>query len=214
MLQCCSTLCAFAKTHRLTALTVFTRFVYVTYAAIAMSGYGNLEGLLGKLEVCPQSGGHKCASLSPVVNACLMSNIISIIVVLSYTGLDTWLRFRARAGCCKAPIAFTTGLKAGLNFCLMVTLMQSSASFLAVGLLVQSYNSWGDETPANESTIMVCGGLSCLGAALAVIEVMVVFWVALRKDKDTSPLIDPLRTDQSGPYSNTYTGAHPYAPNP
>ena len=208
----CGDCCAAIGRHRLTALVCFTRLVYIIYSAVAISGYSNLTDLLGNMHVCNVKDT-SCTSLSPVVNACLMSNTISIIIVLSYTALDAWLRFRDRAGCCKAPLAFTMGFKGGLNLCLMVTLMQSTASFFAVGLLVQQYQKWGNDVGSNDTTILVCGGLSCLGAVLAIVEAVTVWWVQLRT-KPSDPLLTGASSDANTPYTNTYTGAHPYAPNP
>lgn len=185
--------------HRFIALVFFTRLVYVIYAAVAISGYSNLTDLLGNMHVCNVKDT-SCTSLSPIINACLMTNTFSIIIVLSYTALDAWLRFRDRAGCCKAPLAFTMGFKGGLNLCLMVTLMQSTASFFAVGLLVQQYKKWGNDIGSNDTTILACGGLSCLGAVLAIVECGCVWWVQLRSKPG-----DPLLTaaSDSTPYTNT-----------
>ena len=179
-------------------LVVLTRAVYAVYCTLAVKGYGNISSLLGQMSVC-NTYGHDCTSLAPVVNACLMSNVISIIVLLAYSAVDLALRLRAQAGCCKAPVMLTEGFKSGLGFCLLVTLMQSTASYFAVGLLVKSYQQWGEDAGQNDALILATGSIACLVAVLAVVEAAVVA-IAQMRGGTTPALLSPLNTGAPNPY--------------
>ena len=64
----------------------------------------------------------------------------------------------------------------------------------------RQYKKWGNDIGSNDTTILVCGGLSCLGAVLAIVEAGTVWWVQLRSKSS-----DPLLTSgsDSTPYTNT-----------
>ena len=86
------------------AATICLRVIYVLFVLTAGWAYPGVHHLLGKIDVCdpeanfdPNSTSHNsatCTSLSPVINACLMSSVLSTFVIILHTVIDIVLRAR------------------------------------------------------------------------------------------------------------------------
>ena len=126
------------------AATIALRIIYLLFVLTACYGYPGVHSLLGKIQVCdPNEEGESCTTLAPVINACLMSTVLSTFVILLHTAIDIVLKAHGPMRyCCGDSVEYGKGFLAMLRICVLVVLMQSTASFYAVGMLVRAVDSF------------------------------------------------------------------------
>ena len=126
------------------AATIALRIFYLLFVLTACYGYPGVHDLLGKIQVCdPNEEGESCTSLAPVINACLMSTVLTTFVIILHTAVDIILKAHGPMRyCCGDSVEYGKGFLAMLRLCVLIVLMQSTVSFLAVGYLVRAVDAF------------------------------------------------------------------------
>ena len=133
------------------AATSSLRIFYLLFVLTACYGYPGVHDLLGKIQVCDPNANEEvesCTSLAPVINACLMSTTLTTFVIILHTAIDIILKAHGPMRyCCGDSVEYGKGFLAMLRLCVLIVLMQSAVSFLAVGYLVRAFDSFKVRQP-------------------------------------------------------------------
>lgn len=165
------------------------RLVYVLFFVVACFAFDRVSFLLGKVEVC--APGHlrnstvPCTDMSPVIQSCLMSSVLSFLVIVLHTAIELALRARGpmRYLCgetLEAGVPYGQGCPYGQGFlamlrlCIVFVLLQTTVSFLGVARIVRVIDGFNElSLDDNCSVIVAAGVLAALACTLTVLDAAV-----------------------------------------
>ena len=125
------------------------RLVYVLFFAVACFAFDRVSSLLGKVEVCglrnSTVSGPACTDMSPVIQGCLMSSVLSFLVIILHTAIELALRARGPMRyLCGETAEYGQGFLAMLRVCIVFVLLQTTVSFLGVAMIVRVIEPYGE----------------------------------------------------------------------
>lgn len=193
-------------------MTIALRAVYLFFIVLAGWAYPFVLSLLSQIRVCdPNLAANStdadrelaCTSLDPIVNACLMSSILSTLCIFLQMVVDCITSARGPMRyACGGSVEYGQGFLASLRMCVMITLLQSTASFLGVGILVRAVDpSRGPlRLHDNFSVVFAAGSFALISSILTMVDIGLRFAASRCKTENGHGLSTPLATE-SGPAS-------------
>lgn len=158
---------------------IFLRLVYVLFFAVACFAFDRVSSLLGQVEVCglrnSTLSGPPCTDMSPVIQGCLMSSVLSFLVVILHTAVELALRARGPLRhLCGETAEYGQGFLAMLRVCIVFVLLQTTVSFLGVAMIVRVIEPYGElSLDDNCSVVVAAGVLAALACTLTVLDAAV-----------------------------------------
>ena len=155
------------------------RLVYVLFFAVACFAFDRVSSLLGKVEVCglrnSTVSGPACTDMSPVIQGCLMSSVLSFLVIILHTAIELALRARGPMRyLCGETAEYGQGFLAMLRVCIVFVLLQTTVSFLGVAMIVRVIEPYGElSLDDNCSVVVAAGVLAALACTLTVLDAAV-----------------------------------------
>lgn len=154
------------------------RLVYVLFFVVACFAFDRVSFLLGKVEVC--APGHlrnstvPCTDMSPVIQSCLMSSVLSFLVIILHTAIELALRARGPMRYLCGETFDGVGFLAMLRLCIVFVLLQTTVSFLGVARIVRVIDGFNElSLDDNCSVIVAAGVLAALACTLTVLDAAV-----------------------------------------
>ena len=174
------------------------RLVYVLFFVVACFAFDRVSFLLGKVEVCAPGhlrnstvSGPPCTDMSPVIQGCLMSSVLSFLVIILHTAIEITLRARGPMRyLCGETAEYGQGFLAMLRLCIVFVLLQTTVSFLGVARIVRVIDGFNElSLDDNCSVVVAAGVLAALACTLTVLDAAV---------RAFSTRCQPSRFDDSG----------------
>ena len=101
------------------------RLVYVLFFVVACFAFDRISFLLGKVEVCAPGhlrnstvSGAPCTDMSPLIQGCLMSSVLSFLVIILHTAVELRARGPMRY-LCGETAEYGQGFLAMLRLCIV-----------------------------------------------------------------------------------------------
>ena len=156
------------------------RLVYVLFFAVACFAFHRVSSLLGNVEVCglrnSTVNGPACTDMSPVIQGCLMSSVLSFLVIILHTAIELALRARGPMRyLCGETAEYGQGFLAMLRVCIVFVLLQTTVSFLGVAMFVRRVIEPNGELGLDDncSVVVAAGVLAALACTLTVLDAAV-----------------------------------------
>ena len=154
------------------------RLVYVLFFAVACFAFHRVSSLL-EVEVCglhnSTVNGPACTDMWPVILSCLVSSVLSFLVIILHTTIELALRARGPMRyLCGETAEYGQGFLAMLRVCIVFVLLQTTVSFLGVAMIVRVIEPYGElSLDDNCSVVVAAGVLACLACTLTVLDAAV-----------------------------------------
>ena len=156
------------------------RLVYVLFFAVACFAFERVSSLLGNVEVCglhnSTVNGPACTDmLNVVIQGCLVSSVLSFLVIILHTAIELALRARGPMRyLCGETAEYGQGFLAMLRVCIVFVLLQTTFSFLGVVRIVRVIEPYGElSLDDNCSVVVAAGVLAALACTLTVLDAAV-----------------------------------------
>ena len=155
------------------------RLVYVLFFAVACFAFHRVSSLLGNVEVCglhnSTVNGPACTDMWPVILSCLVSSVLSFLVIILHTAIELALRARGPMRyLCGETAEYGQGFLAMLRVCIVFVLLQTTVSFLGVAMIVRVIEPYGElSLDDNCSVVVAAGVLAALACTLTVLDAAV-----------------------------------------
>ena len=156
------------------------RLVYVLFFAVACFAFHRVSSLL-EVEVCglhnSTVNGPACTHImSPVILGCLVSSVLSFLVIILHTAIELALRARGPMRyLCGETAEYGQGFLAMLRVCIVFVLLQTTVSFLGVAMFVRRVIEPNGELGLDDncSVVVAAGVLAALACTLTVLDAAV-----------------------------------------
>jgi hypothetical protein len=156
------------------------RLVYVLFFVVACFAFDRISFLLGKVEVCAPGhlrnstvSGAPCTDMSPLIQGCLMSSVLSFLVIILHTAVELRARGPMRY-LCGETAEYGQGFLAMLRLCIVFVLLQTTVSFLGVARIVRVIDGFNTlSLDDNCSVVVAAGVLAALACTLTVLDAAV-----------------------------------------
>ena len=155
------------------------RLVYVLFFAVACFAFHRVSSLLENVEVCglrnSTVNGPACTDMSPVIQGCLMSSVLSFLVIILHTAIELALRARGPMRyLCGETAEYGQGFLAMLRVCIFFVLLQTTFSFLGVAMIVRVIEPYGELSLDDNCSVVVAAGVhAALACTLTVLDAAV-----------------------------------------
>ena len=156
------------------------RLVYVLFFAVACFAFHRVSSLLENVEVCglrnSTVSGPACTDMSPVILSCLVSSVLSFLVIILHTTIELALRARGPMRyLCGETAEYGQGFLAMLRVCIVFVLLQTTVSFLGVAMFVRRVIEPYSELSLDDncSVVVAAGVLAALALTLTVLDAAV-----------------------------------------
>jgi len=155
------------------------RLVYVLFFAVACFAFHRVSSLL-EVEVCglhnSTVNGPACTDMWPVILSCLVSSVLSFLVIILHTAIELALRARGPMRyLCGETAEYGQGFLAMLRVCIVFVLLQTTVSFLGVAMFVRRVIEPNGELGLDDncSVVVAAGVLAALACTLTVLDAAV-----------------------------------------
>ena len=154
------------------------RLVYVLFFAVACFAFHRVSSLL-EAEVCglcnSTVNGPACTNMWPVILSCLVSSVLSFLVIILHTAIELALRARGPMRyLCGETAEYGQGFLAMLRVCIVFVLLQTTVSFFGVAMFVRVIEPHGElSLDDNYNFVMAAGVLAALACTLTVLDAAV-----------------------------------------
>ena len=154
------------------------RLVYVLFFAVACFAFHRVSSLL-EVEVCglhnSTVNGPACTDMWPVILSCLVSSVLSFLVIILHTTIELALRARGPMRyLCGETAEYGQGFLAMLRVCIVFVLLQTTVSFLGVAMIVRVIEPYSElSLDDNCSVVVAAGVLAALACTLTVLDAAV-----------------------------------------
>ena len=154
------------------------RLVYVLFFAVACFAFHRVSSLL-EVEVCglhnSTVNGPACTDMWPVILSCLVSSVLSFLVIILHTAIELALRARGPMRyLCGETAEYGQGFLAMLRVCIVFVLLQTTVSFVGVAKIVRVIEPYGElSLDDNCSVVVAAGVLAALACTLTVLDAAV-----------------------------------------